>query len=334
MDLSREKEAGLAAVTEAMRFCGKVRAQSGGGQYVLKDDRSPLTVADLGSQAIVRSILEGVTPGMPIIAEEKNAGLLDPKYKDIMERLKKEINDDFDPEADIEDIVQWIGASKEVSGKSAWILDPVDGTKGFLRGGNYAVALALMIDGRIVLGFLGGPELELGQGGKGCIFVAERGSGAYRIIPGENAVKEKIRVSTESDGAGLRFVESVEEEHADHGFHKRLCAALRSDRDPLRIDSQIKYGLVASGAASAYLRLPSPAHPEYKQKIWDHAAGVIIVEEAGGVVTDSLGNALDFTCGTKLIKNHGIIATNGRCHERVLDAVKILTEELNGKDIR
>jgi 3'(2'), 5'-bisphosphate nucleotidase len=60
----------------------------------------------------------------------------------------------------------------------------------------------------------------------------------------------------------------------------------------------------------------------YVEKIWDHAAGFILVEEAGGKVTDINGNPLDFSQGKTLVKNKGIIATNGKLHEVVLEAVK------------
>ena len=99
---------------------------------------------------------------------------------------------------------------------------------------------------------------------------------------------------------------------------------VRGPRDhaspPYRIDSQCKYAAVARGDASIYLRLPTSA--EYREKIWDHAAGAIVVEEAGGTVTDVHGNALDFSCGRKLENNQGIISTNGRFHAEVVDAVK------------
>jgi 3'(2'), 5'-bisphosphate nucleotidase len=86
------------------------------------------------------------------------------------------------------------------------------------------------------------------------------------------------------------------------------------------MDSQCKYGLVARGDASLYLRIP--AQNFYVEAIWDHAAGSIIVEEAGGRVTDLQGKVLDFSTGRKLAKNRGIIATNGQFHDQVLEAVR------------
>jgi 3'(2'), 5'-bisphosphate nucleotidase len=90
----------------------------------------------------------------------------------------------------------------------------------------------------------------------------------------------------------------------------------------LRIDSQAKYGVVACGQASLYLRLPSPKTPNYREKIWDHAAGSILIQEAGGKVTDVHGNSLDFTCGAELIANRGVIVSNAVHHEAVLTALQ------------
>ena len=75
----------------------------------------------------------------------------------------------------------------------------------------------------------------------------------------------------------------------------------------MRLDSQAKYAVVARGEAEAYLRLPTRA--DYREKIWDHAAGVLIVEEAGGTVTDITGRPLEFTHGRDLAANRGVIVT-------------------------
>jgi 3'(2'), 5'-bisphosphate nucleotidase len=89
------------------------------------------------------------------------------------------------------------------------------------------------------------------------------------------------------------------------------------------MDSQAKYGIVARGEVTLYLRVPSIAEPDYKENIWDHAAGSIIAEEAGGKVTDILGHPLDFSCGIKMEKNHGIVVSNGILHDVILEALKM-----------
>ncbi|MBC6417951.1 MAG: 3'(2'),5'-bisphosphate nucleotidase, partial [Prochloron sp. SP5CPC1] len=92
--------------------------------------------------------------------------------------------------------------------------------------------------------------------------------------------------------------------------------------DSVRVDSQAKYGIVAAGQAALYLRLPSPKAPNYRENIWDHAAGSIVVEEAGGRVTDMYGKPLDFATGTKMVDNRGIVVSNGLIHDTVLAALQ------------
>ena len=87
------------------------------------------------------------------------------------------------------------------------------------------------------------------------------------------------------------------------------------------MDSQAKYGAVARGDAVLYLRLPSPKSPSYREKIWDHAAGSLIVEEAGGRVTDMHGQPLDFASGHKMERNRGVIVSNGLLHAAVIETL-------------
>ncbi len=89
--------------------------------------------------------------------------------------------------------------------------------------------------------------------------------------------------------------------------------------EPYRIDSQCKYAAVARNDASIYLRLPT--RKDYQEKIWDHAAGKLVVECAGGKVTDVDGKPLDFGRGRTLADNRGVVATCGAIHDEVIAAV-------------
>jgi 3'(2'), 5'-bisphosphate nucleotidase len=116
------------------------------------------------------------------------------------------------------------------------------------------------------------------------------------------------------------FCESVESAHSSHGDAAHIAEILGVTALPLRIDSQCKYATIARGDASIYLRLPTRA--DYAENIWDHAAGWINVKEAGGEVTDACGNPLDFSAGRTLSRNVGVVATNGKLHDRVIAAVR------------
>lgn len=89
------------------------------------------------------------------------------------------------------------------------------------------------------------------------------------------------------------------------------------------MDSQAKHAVIAAGQADLLLRLP--ARPEFRDKIWDQAAGAIVLEEAGGRVTDMWGANLDFGAGRILANNEGVIASNGRLHVGLLDALRRVT---------
>jgi 3'(2'), 5'-bisphosphate nucleotidase len=91
-------------------------------------------------------------------------------------------------------------------------------------------------------------------------------------------------------------------------------------KQPLRVYSMAKYAAVARGDAEIFMKF---ARAGYKEKIWDHAAGVLIVQEAGGVVTDAGGRPLDFSKGRRLEGlDRGIIACSGKkLHSKIIEAV-------------
>jgi len=93
------------------------------------------------------------------------------------------------------------------------------------------------------------------------------------------------------------------------------------------MDSQAKYSVMAAGDGDLLFRLLTKAQPDYREKIWDHAAGSLIIEEAGGRVSDLMGRPLDFTQGRSLTNNVGIVATNGHLHETALHAIRTVFED-------
>lgn len=122
-----------------------------------------------------------------------------------------------------------------------------------------------------------------------------------------------------TDPSTASFCESVEAGHSSHGQQAAIAKALGITKDSTRMDSQAKYGSIARGDGDIYLRLPVSA--TYQEKIWDHAAGNLIVQEAGGIVTDSLGKKLDYSVGRTLKNNKGVMAAAKGIHQKVLDEV-------------
>ena len=324
-EYSPEVITAIRATIMAAELCQRVRRDLAGGESILKGDRSPVTIADFGSQAVICKLIKEKFPNDIIVAEEDSTELRNPGRSKILEQVTRHVGN-FIPEASPEKVCSWIDYSSHTLQKRFWTLDPIDGTKGFLRGDQYAIAFALIEERVVKFGLMACPNLYLDkdqpQGKRGCLFLAMKGKGSFQMdLQGGN--KQPLSVSKTEAPSEALFTESVEPDHADHLFHQRLAQKLNIAKPSLRMDSQAKYGIVARGEATLYLRVPSPSEPGYKENIWDHAAGSIIAEEAGGKVTDTLGNPLDFSSGVKMEKNQGILVTNGILHDVVLNALKM-----------
>ncbi len=324
----KELEVGQQAVLEAVRLSRTIQKELTREDCLIKKDKSPVTIADFAAQAIVCRILADHFPALPIVGEERADALKKPEHREILEKVLYYLERDPKTQKILnkENLFRSIDmGSAEPSRQIFWTLDPVDGTKGFLRGEQFAVALALVVEGEVRLGLLGCPNLTLPhrQAGQGYLLWAEKGQGT-RLMNIESGEIERTRVSRLTASAGMRFVESYESGHSDQAMQLRIARELNMERDPVRLDSQVKYAIVATGNAEIYLRIPNPHTPDYREKIWDHAAGSLIVEEAGGVVTDIFGKKLDFGKGRTLDNNSGILVSIPSLHDRVLAIIKNL----------
>ena len=289
-----------------------------------KADKSPVTVADYGAQAIVLKTLADAFPDDPAVGEE-DAGDLRKEENSVLFSKIVDYVQKIDPamtEAIILESIDRGGHSGGPNGRF-WTLDPIDGTKGFLRGEQYAVALALIENGEVMLGVLGCPNLPVDStnpdGEKGCLLYAIKGQGAFQTPLSDLSRFIQVTCDTISEASQAVFCESVESGHTAHGRSAIIGELLDSQATPFRMDSQCKYAAVSRGQASIYLRLPT--RPGYEEKIWDHAAGCIVLTEAGGKVTDTFGRALDFSIGRTLKNNKGIVATSAGVFDSVIEAV-------------
>lgn len=307
----------LQAVRTASIICSRVQEQLVSEDSLAKKDKSPVTVADYASQALICHTLKAHFPDIPIVGEENADALRKPENAPLLKKIHT-----FLPEMTEASILTAIDYGNADGGDLFWTLDPIDGTKGFLRGDQYAVALALIEKGRVVLGVLGCPNLEYEEGHPGSLFYALRGQGAFSADFNMDK-SSSIQVSHRRPDDTVRFLESVEAGHANHAGQAEVMAFFGDRKASVRVDSQVKYAVLARGEADVYLRLPRPDMPDYREKIWDHAAGVIIVEEAGGMVTDVSGQPLDFSRGRTLSQNRGVIGSNGQFHDPVVERVNV-----------
>jgi 3'(2'), 5'-bisphosphate nucleotidase len=319
----QELEVAVQAVARACALCTTVQRTLVSAETLAKKDKSPVTVADYGVQAVVTAELIASFPATPMVGEEDAGHLRDPQGAAVRERVCAAVRE-INPKLNDANILAAIDFGTHTGGADGrhWALDPIDGTKGFLRGDQYAIALGLIENGEVVLGVLGCPNLgdapDAPESARGRVFFARRGGGAFvRAINHPQA--RPIQVTDMADPVQANFCESVESGHTDQGASAAIARHLGVTAPPFRIDSQCKYAAIARGDSSIYLRMPTRA--DYEEKIWDHAAGSIIVTEAGGTVSDIDGKSLDFSLGRTLRANRGVVATNGKLHEKVIAAI-------------
>ena len=302
-----ELTAALTAVQAAAQLCQTVRRDRQATARH-KPDRSPVTVADYGAQALIAAQLASAFPHDPLVGEE-DASLLDAEdLAQITAYVAQQR-----PEATPEIVTNWIQRGKGQPNHRFWTLDPIDGTKGYVRGDQYAIALALIVAGQIEVAAIAAPALD----GKGALFAAVRGQGAWQI---QADGWQQLRVSDRQAAQALRL-ESVEREHGHPVWQDAIATQAGLVVPPQAIDSLVKYALIARGDADLYMRLVNPAS-DRRENIWDHASGVLLLTEAGGQVSDQEGRSLDFGAGGKLFKNRGIAASNGACHGSVVAALQ------------
>ncbi|XP_071732276.1 3'(2'),5'-bisphosphate nucleotidase 1 [Rutidosis leptorrhynchoides] len=326
------------AASLASRLCQNVQKELLQSDVQSKSDKSPVTVADYGSQVLVSFVLQKELPSQTfsLVAEEDSGDLRKEESQETLQRITKLVNDTIAndgtynvtplSETEVLTIID-CGTSEGGPNGQHWVLDPIDGTKGFLRGDQYAIALGLLDEGKVVLGVLACPNLPLESitsqhqnalNKVGCLFSAQLSCGTYmESLDGSTPVK--VHVSNTENPEEASFFESYEAAHSSHSLSGSIAKKLGVKAPPCRIDSQAKYGALSRGDGVIYLRFPNKG---YREKIWDHAAGYIVIAEAGGVASDAAGKPLDFSKGRYLDLDTGIIVTNQKLMPALLKAVQ------------
>ena len=309
-----------------------------------KDDRSPVTVADYASQALVAYQLERSFPADALVAEEDSAdlrsqlGATGTREDSLLGQVARFVRTSI-PQADPETVCDWIERGTGAPSGRFWTLDPIDGTKGFLRGDQYAAALALLVEGEVQLGVLGCPNLALVRNapaspgsppltvdmdGAGLLVLALRGQGTWVTSLTQPGDFRQLLASDRSEMQNARLLRSFEAGHTNLDQIGEFARAAGFQTEPVRMDSQAKYALLAAGIGDLLLRLLSPAKPDYREKIWDQAAGSLVVQEAGGTITDLDGKPLDFSTGRTLANNRGVLASNSILHPAALEVLGVV----------
>ncbi|XP_004485698.1 putative 3'(2'),5'-bisphosphate nucleotidase, mitochondrial isoform X2 [Cicer arietinum] len=355
----KELEAAVDVVHSACRLCVQVKSSlfSTDGKVLEKIDQTPVTVADFGVQALISLELNKLFPSIPLVAEEDSAFLRSTNLVDtVLDAVTAEASSTSKPltQDDVLEAIDRGGKDAFVFGSKPatyWVLDPIDGTRGFLKASKalYVVGLALVVEGEIVIGVMGCPnwqedeseksssEIEEGREalpGSGIMMIAHKGYGTWT---------KRLNSKPQSSGVWTRcFVDSFDIIHK-----ARFCIPESQTWESLPLSSTFnvtsnandvgssqilllatccgslcKYLMVASGRASVFFLR---AKEKTVIKAWDHAVGMICIHEAGGKVTDWNGIEIDLAAdqtGRRIIfPSGGILVTNGNFHNQILHII-------------
>ncbi|KAF6249272.1 3'(2'),5'-bisphosphate nucleotidase CysQ [Marine Group I thaumarchaeote] len=193
---------------------------------------------------------------------------------------------------------------RRLSKDTIWIIDPLDGTSDFIdKTGEFTVMIALIKNKEPVLGVIGWPTEK-------TFFVAQKGSGAFRY---SNDEWKKISVTTLAELSKCRAIGSRHHlSDKEKLFIKKLGI-----KDFTSIGSSLKVGKISSGEAEVYITTTN------KMKEWDSAASYCIISEAGGKMTDMLGNDITYN-NKEIFHQNGILVTNGLIHNKIVEEFKKL----------
>jgi 3'(2'), 5'-bisphosphate nucleotidase len=221
-----------------------------------KRDNSPLTQADLVSHQIIVKGLAELSPEWPILSEESREIVFSERQK-------------------------W---------GYFWLVDPLDGTKEFLkRNGEFTVNIALMEDSAPILGVVYAPAIDR-------LYYGARGAGSFKE---EGGVVSPIRTAT-ADAGTIRVVMSRSHGSGEESLERFTGGA---PCEFVSMGSSLKFCLVAEGSADVYPRTGPTME-------WDTAAAQCVVEQAGGSVKDLDGNAMVYN--KPVLLNPGFVASSNR----------------------
>lgn len=350
----KELEAAVDAVERACHLCVDVKSSLllNDKQVLEKSDQTPVTVADFGVQALISLELGKLFPSIPLVAEEDSSfltknNLVNMVLNEVAD--KSTLNEESVSETNVLEAIDRGGKDAYVFGPTPatyWVLDPIDGTKGFLKGNEalYVVGLALIVEGEIVLGVMGCPNWqEHASDGSatqpGIVMVSHVGCGTWTKRLKYSGYRDsevanpwsKCAVDCHSSVTDARFC--ISDSQTWDYIPLSSMFSTTTDHDnvgereirlvPTCCGSLCKYLMVASGRASIFIQRNKA---EKTIKAWDHAVGVICVHEAGGRVSDWAGSELDLAADQTerriISPSGGILVSNGKLHNQIIQLVE------------
>ncbi len=274
-----------------------------GFQSFEKSDKTPVTLADIATQVYIINSLKRNFPQDNIIAEEEGT-ILDDDAESLILKCYRDLHIEI---RNLKEIVNYRGPPS----KRQWTIDPIDGTQGFVEGLSYAIGIGFMKESLPTACAISVPSYD----DRGmALFCAERGKGAHASY-GEGPFS-KISASKTSELKDLVLCQSL---HYDLPWVSEYAIKIGIQKS-IKIDSMLKFCKVADGSADLYIK-PIDLKHSYS---WDYMPGILIVEEAGGKVTDLKNEPIWIEDEHIRWSAPGIVASNGIVHDNLLQELSTM----------
>ncbi len=340
----------LQLVAEATRwsveFAAQLTSEPHGGGTAAKSDASPVTAADLAVQALLVHGLREHYGDMPVVGEESTAVFCEGGADERRERLE-EHDGQYSLRASVHKFVRQArpgltptqideaidAGCADGTSREQWIIDPIDGTRGYLGGQQYCVCLAFVRDQVPLFGAAGCPRL----GTRGSIIGAVPGGGAWcwsGLDLSEAPAQMVTSRSAREAGGALVVCESPQASARARSRMRRLAESLNRQVIVRPMESQCKFVLVANGQADLAIRFASNDPARNRDMVWDYAGAVVFAEEAGARMTDCDGAPLRFGRGRAIERNRGILCAASWLHADAVRACRSVDHEFDALPMR
>ncbi|CAE7246420.1 unnamed protein product [Symbiodinium natans] len=280
-------------------------------------DSTPVTAADFAIQGLVFEALQKQFPADGFMGEEDAAELrADPDLCRLaLELCSRFGNSTLTQESFLAAVDAGLDPLQEKENDRIWVLDPIDGTKGFMTGQGYMIGLSLLMDGEAIIGVMGNPNavttppIMLAVKGRGLRWWPAEGTSPLPYEPSKPKWAAQDFRTLPSSAATLQEGRDYPPWLLSPQSMRYACRPFGdAPASDLCCGSMVKYFAVAAGTHCGYVQY------EEQLKTWDHACGILCVEESGGAacVTDAAGEPVRFF-GRKFSVCGGIVSCSRWC---------------------
>ncbi|KAK4223311.1 hypothetical protein QBC38DRAFT_53416 [Podospora fimiseda] len=320
---------------------------SSSSNSLIKDDLSPVTIADFAIQALLTTYLSETFPSHGFIGEESADDLRENPH--LLQRVLDALilccpGTEWTPELICGKIDECTKLKSASEGEFVWVFDPIDGTKTFIQGKQFAINIALLQKAKQVVSVVALPLWDFGlepeEGIKddkvderklGTLLYGVRGYGAFvePLVNEDGVEAKKLPMISDGKNNRLREVTCTNLDSGVSDLHslvaERLGIVGEGDTEADLLGWVPRWASLAMGFGNVTVWIYKSR--ERKGKIWDHAGVMMLFEEVGGKISDVDGKEIDLGIGRKFEGNYGFVGAPRERHGEVVEVVKGVLRE-------